>query len=165
MSWIFGLLIGGLWMGEVVLGNLGGTSVFGDLREFHPSIYGLAPLFAVGAVMSTAVCGIVVAYQTGSIRAALRVGVWSGVISGAITFVVIMGVTILFHDAMMNDSSNIHEFARSAHRSPTEDELSTFLYRDALGGGLNHIWIGPLLGVTVGGLGAIMGKSMRQVDA
>jgi hypothetical protein len=63
----------------------------------------------------------------------------------------------------MKDSSNIHEFVRSVHRSPTKEELSTFLYRDALGGGINHIWIGPLLGVTIGGLGAIMGKSMRHV--
>lgn len=165
MSWIFGLLIGGMWMGEVLLGNLGGTSVFGNLREFHPGVYAMASKFALGAVVCTAVCGFVVAYRTGSIGTALRVGVWSGVISGAITFMTLVSVTVLFHDAMMKDSSNIHEFTRSEHRSPTEEELSTFLYQDALGGGLNHIWIGALLGVTVGGLGAIMGKSMRHADA
>jgi hypothetical protein len=80
-------------------------------------------------------------------------------ISGAIAFMTIMGITILFHDAMMKDPSNIHEFARSANRPPTEAELSAFLYRDALGGALNHIWIGPLLGLTIGWFGAIVGKS------
>jgi hypothetical protein len=69
-----------------------------------------------------------------------------------------VGVTVLFHDAMMKDPSNIHEFARGAHRPPTDGELSDFLYSDAIAGGVNHIWIGPLLGLTVGGLGALIGK-------
>jgi hypothetical protein len=73
-----------------------------------------------------------------------------------------LAITILFHGAMMQDASNTHEFARSAHRSPTEAELSRFLYWDALGGGLNHIWIGPMLGITVGGIGAIIGKLTRN---
>jgi hypothetical protein len=165
MSWILGFLIGGMWVGEVFLGNLGGTSVFGNLREFHPHIYAMARLFVLGAVGLTALGSIVAAYRTGSIGAALRVGIWSGVISGAITCVTIMSITILFHEAMMKDSSNIHEFARSAHRTPTEAELSAFLYRDALGGGLNHIWIGPLLGLTIGGIGAIIGKSLRHIGS
>jgi hypothetical protein len=107
MSWTFGILIGGMWMGEVLLGNPGGTSVLGNLRDLHPRVYAMAPRFALGP-------------------------------------------------------SNIHEFARSAHRAPTEAELSNFLYWDALGGGLNHIWIGPVLGITVGGIGAIIGKLARN---
>jgi hypothetical protein len=73
-------------------------------------------------------------------------------------FVTGMIVVIHFHAALMKDPSNIHEFARTAHRPPTAPELSTFLYWDALGGALNHLWIGPLLGLTVGGIGAILGK-------
>jgi hypothetical protein len=38
-------------------------------------------------------------------------------------------------------------------------ELSHFLYFDALAGGVNHLWIGPLLGVTVGALGAVAGRA------
>jgi hypothetical protein len=43
--------------------------------------------------------------------------------------------------------------------------LSSFLYWDGLGGSLNHIWIGPLLGVTVGAAGAVVGKLARQASA
>jgi hypothetical protein len=154
-----------MWIGEVLLGNLGGTSVFGNLRELRPSIYAMAPLFALGAVGVTAVGGAVAAYRTGSIGAALRVGVWSGVISGAMTALTGLSITVLFHHAMMMDPSNVHEFARSAHRPPSEAELSAFLYWDALGGGLNHTWIGPLLGVTIGGAGAVIGKLARQESA
>jgi hypothetical protein len=158
LSIIFGLLIGGMWMGEVLLGNLGGTSVLGNLRDVHPRVYAMAGWFGLGAVGVTAMGGAITAYRTGRISVALRVGVWSGLLSGAIVFLTLMSMVILFHDALMKDPSNIHEFARTAHRVPTESELSTFLYRDALGGALNHLWIGPLLGLTVRGVGAIFGK-------
>ncbi len=151
-------------MGEVLLGNLGGTSVLGNLRDFHPGVYCLAPWFALGAVGVTAFGGFVAAYRTLSIVVALRVGLWSGLISGVITLVTLVSILVLFHDAMMKDPSNVHEFARGAHRVPAEAELSSFIYTDGLAGGVNHLWIGPLLGITVGGLGAVMGKLVRRSD-
>ena len=102
--------------------------------------------------------GLVAAYRIGSVAAGLRVGVWSGLISGAIAFPTGVTIVILFQNAMMKDPSNIHEFSLSAHRSPTEAELSDFLYSDMVGGMVAHLFIGPLLGVTVGGIGAIIGK-------
>lgn len=42
LSILFGLLIGGMWMGEVLLGNLGGTSVFGGLSYGYPRLLALA---------------------------------------------------------------------------------------------------------------------------
>jgi hypothetical protein len=163
LSIFLGLLIGAMWMGEVLLGNLGGTSVFGHLRDVHPRVFVLAPAFA--AVVVTLFGGMQAAYKLNSIRAALRVCVWSGLLSGAIVLVTVMATTVIFHDAMMNDPGNSHEFARSAHRQPTQAELSRFLYDDAIGGGVNHLWIGPLLGVTVGGVGAIFGKLQRRSEA
>jgi hypothetical protein len=47
LSTILGLLIGGMWMGEILLGNLGGTSVFGNLRDVHPRVYAMAGWFAL----------------------------------------------------------------------------------------------------------------------
>src|SRR6516165_9355185 len=158
LSVFFGLLIGGMWMGEVLWGNLGGTSVFGNLRDSSPRLHALAAWFAIGAVSVTAMGGLVTAYRTGSIATALRVGVWSGVISGVIVFVTGTTIVVLFHDAMMKDPSNIHEFSLSAHRPPTEAELSDFLYSDMVAGMVAHLFIGPLLGVTVGGIGALIGK-------
>jgi hypothetical protein len=153
LSWRFGLLIGAMWMGEVILGNLG--------NAFFPSLYPMAPAFAFGAVICTAIAGGVAAFRTGSIGTALRVSVWSGVISGVITLATLVTITAAFHEAMMKDPSNVQEFARTAHRPPSDAEMSYFLYSDALGGGLNHLWIGPLLGLTVGGIGAFIGRVAR----
>jgi hypothetical protein len=158
LSIFFGLLIGGMWMGEVLMGNLGGTSVFGNLRDSAPRLYALAAWFAVGAVSITAIGGLVTAYRTGSVATAPRVGVWGGLVSGVIVFVTGATIVVLFHDAMMKDPSNIHEFSLSAHHPPTQPELSDFLYSDMVTGMVAHLFIGPLLGVTVGGIGAIIGE-------
>jgi len=164
LSWRFGCLIGAMWMGLMLLGNLGGTSVFGHLRELHPGIHALNRLFWTGALGSILFAGITASYRFGSVREALKVGIFAGLISGAIVFVTLLGMTFLFHNAMMLDPSNIHEFALSAHRAPTQAELSTFIYTDALGGALNMMWICPLLGITLGGLGAVAGNLMRMSD-
>jgi hypothetical protein len=146
----FGLLIGGMWMGGIVLGNLGGAPVFGNLRDIHPRIYAIAGWCALGAVFFTALGALVGAYRTGKIASGLRVGIWSGLISGGMVCITGIGLLVFFHEALMKDPSNIQEFARSAHRSPTETELSSFLFWEGLAGAVNHLWIGPLLGVTVG---------------
>jgi hypothetical protein len=104
LSIVFGLLIGGMWTAEILLGNLCATPVFGNLREEYPRVYAMAAWFALGAVVVTAIGGLV-----------------------ALT-----------------------------------PELSSFIYWDMLGGALNHLWIGPLLGLTVGGIGAIAGKLARR---
>jgi hypothetical protein len=164
LSWRLGCLIGAMWMSLMLLGNPGGTSVLGHIRELHPSIYALNRLFWVGALGSILLAGIIALYRIGSIQGALKVGVFAGLISGAIVFATLLGMTLLFHNAMMLDPSNMHEFALNAHRAPTEAELSRFLYTDALGGALNMMWICPLLGITLGGLGAVAGKLMRLSD-
>jgi hypothetical protein len=161
MSWLFGLLIGAMWIGEILLGNLSGTPVFGNLGQGHPEVYRVAAWFAVAAVGMTAAGGFVASHRTGSVGAALRVGVWSGLISGVMVLLTAIALVLLFHDAMMRDPSNIHEFARSAHRPPTEAELSSFVFWDSLAGGVNHVWIGPLVGMTAGGIGGLLGKPVR----
>jgi hypothetical protein len=53
-------------MGEILLGDLGGTSIFGNLRDVHPRIYALAVWFWLG--------GVVAAWRTACLRARLRKG-------------------------------------------------------------------------------------------
>jgi hypothetical protein len=149
---IFGVLIGLMWMGEVVFGNLGDTVILGNVRTFHFHAYRVIGWsFISGALALTVIAGLVGAYRIGGIRAGLSVGVWSGLMSGAITLVTILVVTVLFRDSLLMAPSNIAEFAGSAPR----------MYSDALGAGVNHLWIGPLLGLTLGWVGAVVGNRLR----
>jgi hypothetical protein len=154
LSLFFGLLIGAMWMGEVLFGNLGDTSVLGNVRTLHFHAYRVVGWsFVCGALAFTALGGFYTAYLTGSVSAALRVAIWSGLISGAITLATLMGMTAFFLDALRQSPSDLAEFARSGDKS-----LSHFLYLDALAGGLNHLWIGPALGIILGSIGATAGK-------
>ena len=44
----------------------------------------------------------------------------------------------------------------------TNTELSDFIWTDALGGCVMQLWIGPLLGLVIGGTGALVGKIVRN---
>jgi hypothetical protein len=117
-----GLLIGAMWMGEIIFGNLGDTAVLGNIRTFD--------------------------FKTYRVIGSLFIG-------GAIAFTTIMAITVLFRDALLLAPSNVKEFAGNAHA----------MFRDALGAGVNHLWIGPLSGVTLGGIGSAFGKWLRHCGA
>jgi hypothetical protein len=156
MSWIFGSLMGSMWMGYVLALNLDG--LLG--RSTHA--YALTPWFLAGAMVFTASSGFLAAYWTGSGGTAMGVAFWSGVISAAITIVTVIVINTLFHDVMMQDSSTIRAFIRAVHHAPTNTELSDFIWTDALGGCVMQLWIGPLLGLVIGGPGALVGKIVRN---
>ena len=161
LSVFFGVLIGAMWMGEVLLGNLGDTSVLGNLRTLHFPVYRVAAYsFVFGALAFTALAGFYTAYRTGSARAAIRVAIWSGLISGAITLVTLVGMTAVFLDALRQSPSDLAEFAKSG-----DQNVSHFLYVDALGGGLNHLWIGAGLGAALGSIGAFFGRPFYREKA
>jgi hypothetical protein len=110
-----------------------------------------------------AVAGFVTACRTPSsiaagLIAALKVGALSGLMGGSILFFTSMGMTVTYHDAMMQDPGNVHEYRLSAPEPPTREQLSSFLYWDALGGALNMMWITPLAG-------AILGDGRRTICA
>jgi hypothetical protein len=154
LSLLFGLLIGMMWVGEVLFGNLGDTSVFGSARTLHLHAFQIAQCFVAGALAFTILSGFYGAHRTGTVKVAIKVAVWSGLISGVMTLVTLVGMTLLFLNALSQSPSDLAEFARSGDQS-----ISRFLILDALGGGLNHLWIGPGLGLVLGSIGGVLGKN------
>jgi hypothetical protein len=145
-------------MGYVLALNLDGIAVFGN--SMH--VYAMTPWFVAGAIALTALSGFVAAHRTGCMSVAMGVAFWSGVISAAITIVTVIVINILFHNAMMQDPATIREFIRAVHHTPSNTELSDFILTDALGGCAMQLWIGPLLGLVIGGTGALVGKTTRN---
>ena len=69
LNLICGLLVGVIWMGEVIFGNLGDTTVLGNVRTFHFGAYRVVGwAFISGALALTAGAGFLGAYRTGRIR-------------------------------------------------------------------------------------------------
>jgi hypothetical protein len=149
----FGLALGGLWLIEVVAGN------FGRLLPNRLQAFVLLPYF--GAILAVLVvafaAGFVGAQKSGRAGAGLCVGLWSGLLGGLIPFLALLLVAILFMGVLQQDPQNIHEFQRSS-----APDLATAIAGDFMAAATNHLWIGPLLGFTLGGLGALVGAMARQ---
>jgi hypothetical protein len=136
-------------------GNLFGTPIFSQLRELHPYFFGLPwPVwFTAGGISSLVLAGFVATCRTRSFGAALKVGALSGLIGSSILFVTGMGTIIAFHDAMMKDPGNVREYQLSTPTSPTKEQLSEFIYSDALEGSIIMMFEGPLAGTILGAIG------------
>ena len=136
-------------------GNLFGTPIFAHLRELHTYFFGLPwPIWFIKAgIASLVLAGVVTTCRTRSFVAALKVGALSGLIGSSILFVTGMGMTITFHDAMMKDPGNVHEYELSTPTPPTEEQLSDFIYSDALEGSFIMMFEGPLAGAILAAIG------------
>jgi len=141
---VFGLLIGGLWIVEVLTGNL----IAIDSAPSHV-IYRVS---ATGAFLLPLVAGGVGAARTGRVRMGLAVGFWSGVLSGLVTFLTLMAITYAFMDLLRHDPQNLRGYAHSGERT-----LATFIVGDSLFGASAHLaLIGPAWGSALGGLGGAL---------
>jgi hypothetical protein len=159
LVWIFGLLIGVAWMGEILFGNLGDTPVLGNFRTFHLHIYRtIGWSFIAGAVVLTGLAGFFAAYRIGGFGKAVFASVCSGLISGSVVLAGGMMMEVVFHSALRHSPSVLSEFTASG-----QTDLSLFMYGDALVGGIAHVLIGPALGITAGSLGATIGIVVRRV--
>jgi hypothetical protein len=99
------------------------------------------------------IAGAYEAKRTGNIRTGGLVGLWSGLISGLITFLSLMAITYLFLGTMLQDSENSLQFQESG-----APNLVTFVIGDSLAGAIGHLVIGLVLGAGLGILGGMIGK-------
>jgi hypothetical protein len=156
LSWTFGILHWVTGTGLFIAGNLFNTPVFEHLRGLYPNFFALPwwYWFLRSGIALLVLAGLVTALRTRSFLAALKVGALSGLISSSIGFVTWMGITIAFHDAMMKDPGNVHEYQLSTPTPPpTEQQLSDFIYADALEGSVIMMFEGPLAGTILGAIG------------
>jgi hypothetical protein len=146
---VWGILIASFWSVEVAAGNLADPQTFG-LAALYFGAAGLAflsPLFA----------GIAGARRSGRILAGSLVGLWSGLVSGVLTFLIIMAVTYVFLDSLLLDPQNQTDFQRSG-----APDIVAFVVGDSLAGATGHLIIGAILGPSLGTVGGVLGKSLAR---
>jgi hypothetical protein len=145
-----GLLMGMFW---IVLGAGGDFGAGAAVVVFGPVI-----------LLVMLMTGMTVGERTGSIRSALPVALYSGLLSGVICFIGFLACTAVFLNVMMHVPANVRDFVRHTGHLPSRAAFSKFLYLDALGGALNMLWISPLLTILFGAVGAVFGKAVRRND-
>jgi hypothetical protein len=148
----WGLLIAGFWLIEMVTGNLLDARS-GTVRTLYFGSSLLAfmlPLFA----------GIWGSRKSGRVRAGMLMGLWSGIVSGLLAFLILMTITYLFLNIMRSDPQNVLQFQGSGAR-----DLTTFVVGDSLAGATGHLVIGPVLGSGLGLVGGVIGKALGAKPA
>lgn len=146
-----GLLIGVMWVVEIVVGNLNGT-LFTLNSTVTLTLY-------FGSILSVLVLSIfagVRGAQIGNrIRDGILLGLESGMLSALVAFSAGVGMTFLFIQALQQDPQTLREFARSG-----ASDIVTFVIQDFIFAFTNHLLIGIILGLGLGAVGAIIGRAL-----
>jgi hypothetical protein len=147
LSIVFGLLIGALWVVEILAANLIAVGTGINLAVYRAATYA-AFLLPLGA-------GGVGAYRLRRITGGILVGFWSGLMSGLIAFLTLMFIAYVFMATLQHDPQTLREYAHSGERT-----LSTYIVGDFLFGGCAHLLlIGVLYGTALATVGALIGKA------
>ncbi|MBA2680208.1 MAG: hypothetical protein H0U76_17650 [Ktedonobacteraceae bacterium] len=147
---LWGGLLSGLWLIEIMSGNFGDPSLllikflyFGaTLAAF------ILPLFA----------GLLGGLQTGRSRTGTLIGLWGGLLNGTCACLALVGLGLFFNGKFQHDPQTLREFAHSG-----APNLPTYVFGDFLAGGINHLWlVGPALGSLFGTLGGLVGAPLAK---
>jgi hypothetical protein len=140
-----GIVIGLFWTVEVVGGNVIVPHQLGAR---------IGVVAAVAAATFPVIAGAFGTSATGRVEAGTRIGLWSGAVSGLITFVVIVSVGLLIVRFLSLPGV---ETPHHVDRTLTADELATFNLGDYLTGGLSHL---VLIGSPFCGIAAAIGGTL-----
>ena len=147
---LFGVAIGCAWTIEVV---------FANLVMPHELGAGIGFPAAVLAVLLPLVAGAVGAIKSGKVWTGVRVGFWSGAISGIIAFLVIATVGYIL--ALLPGLPGAE--TPSGGRVFTGAELEQFRVLDALAAAVNHLLpVGAIYCTVAGAVGASIGLLLER---
>ena len=106
------------------------------------------------------VAGATEVARTGQIGSGVRVGFWSGAVSGVITFVALASVGYLV--VSVPGFPGV-EAPRNVGRALTENELAAFNIGDYLAGGVSHlVVIGAPFCSAAGAFGGVLVRMLRS---
>ena len=136
----FGIAVAGFWILEIVAGNVLGN---------HPYTQAIYMAALLGVVVSSACAGWVASSRSGRFTDGVTAGLWSGVTSGWVPLVSLLLIAVLLPGTVGADPQNI---AQASHAGASN--VLEFAIGDDLVAGINHLWLGPLLGLILGPIGA-----------
>jgi len=145
----FAIVVSGCWILEIVAGNLLGDHLYSD------AIYSAALL---GVILSCVGAGAAAARCTGRFIDGIAAGGWSGLAGGWVPLFTLLVIVVLLPGTVAADPQNVAQAARSGASNVLE-----FAIGDDLLAGVNHLWLGPLIGLAFGALGAAVAKAIVTV--
>jgi hypothetical protein len=143
---VFGLVCGGLWIVEQSAGNLLDTRYLPAQALYYGA--------TIGVFGASTLAGYVAAKRSGQAESSIMAGLWNGVINGLIAFLALMFITFAFPNAALLDPENVQALLQSG-----VTDMNAVTVADSLAGAINHLWIGPLIGIICGAVGGLISQS------
>jgi hypothetical protein len=128
----------------------------GNLAQPGPTALAAYRLSTLGVLVATFAGGLLVGRRAGSAADGAAAGAWSGMLSGLLVCLLAVVAGGLVLSVGQSDPQTMAEFRRSG-----APDLATFVAGDWLAAGVNHLWIGLVLGSALGLAGGACGAALR----
>ena len=153
-----GVLTGLMWVIEISFNNFVDPSISTGRARFYVD-NGFWAAIALAILISS----LATAFKARNITDALRVGLWSGYISGVISCLMALSLVLFGMRFLLRDPINISEYATRASGAPPAGMASYFAY-ETMAGALGHLFVlGVIMGLLLGTLGGIIGRFLAQL--
>ena len=153
-----GVLTGLMWVAEISFNNFVDPRISTGGNRFYVDNSFWAAIALVILITSFAT-----ASKCHKISAGVRVGLWSGYISGTISCLMALSLVLFGMRFLLRDPINIEEYATRASGAPSFGMASYFAY-ETMAGALAHLFVlGIVMGLLLGLLGGLMGQLLAQL--
>jgi hypothetical protein len=156
-SWLGGIT-GILWVFEIGFNNFADPRIStGRARFFVDNCFWAIIALAILAASFAR------AWKSRRIGAGVRVGLWSGYISGTMACLMAFFLILFGMRFLQRDPINISEYAARASGAPPTGMAAYFAY-ETMAGGMGHLFVlGIGMGLVLGLLGGLVGKALGEV--
>ena len=153
-----GILTGLLWVVEISFNNF----VDPRISTGHARFY-VDNSFWAAIALTILVSSLSAAFNARKISSGLRVGLWSGYISGIISCLMALSLILFGMRFLLRDPLNISEYAARTNGSPNSGMASYFAY-ETMAGALGHLFVlGIVMGLLLGSLGGLIGALIARL--
>jgi hypothetical protein len=152
-----GLVLGLLWTVEIGINNF--------IAPPLPARDIIDNAFWAAIALSIFIQAVLVAYQTGSMLDGVKVGTWSGFISGLVACwasltLIVFGMHFITHDPL-----NVAEWTLHRTNSNAPTMAAYFAFETLAGAFLHLLVLGLAMGALLGVIGGLIGKIARKAGS
>lgn len=149
-----GIALGALWLIEISINNFIALPL--PLRDIVDDVFwSLIALFIL-------IYAVFKAYHARSVVYGIKVGAWSGLVSGVLACCTALLVIVFAMRYITQDPLNIAEWSGRRAVGDVPTMASYFAYETFAGAFLHLIVLGPVMGGLLGVLGGVIGRGTRQ---
>lgn len=152
-----GIIAGLLWVIEISFNNFVDPRVSTGRARFY-----VDNAFWAAIALAILVSSLAAALNTRKVSSGLRVGLWSGYVSGIIACLMALSLILFGMRFLLRDPLNISEYATRAHGSSAGGMAAYFAY-ETMAGALGHLFVlGVVMGLLLGLIGGLAGALLAR---